>query len=63
MKKPAGSFAICSVNFSGIKCEEKGTCLREPLSTCEKIFDDKGKSNELMKLYDEISKKYLTGGK
>ena len=37
----------------------KGTCIWEPLSTWEKVFDDKGKSNELMKLYDEISKKYL----
>jgi beta-galactosidase len=37
----------------------KGTCIWEPLSTWEKIFDDKGKSNELLKLYDEISNKYL----
>jgi beta-galactosidase len=37
----------------------KGTCIWEPLSTWEKVFDDKGKANELMKLYDEISKKYL----
>ena len=41
----------------------KGTCIWEPLSTWEKVFDDKGKANELMKLYDEISKKYLTGSK
>ena len=37
----------------------KGTCIWEPLSTWEKVFDDKGKTNELMKLYDEMSKKYL----
>lgn len=37
----------------------KGTCIWEPLSTWDKIFDDKGKANELMKLYDEMSKKYL----
>jgi beta-galactosidase len=37
----------------------KGTCIWEPLSTWEKFFDDKGKSNELLKLYDEISNKYL----
>lgn len=37
----------------------KGTCIWEPLSTWEKFFDDKGKANELLKLYDEISNKYL----
>lgn len=37
----------------------KGTCIWEPLSTWEKFFDDKGKANDLLKLYDEISKKYL----
>ncbi len=37
----------------------KGSCIWEPLSTWEKFFDDKGRSNELLKLYDVISKKYL----
>ena len=37
----------------------KGTCIWEPLSTWEKVFDDKGKANELIMLYDEMSKKYL----
>ncbi len=37
----------------------KGTCIWEPLSTWEKVFDDKGKVNELIRLYDEISKKYI----
>ncbi len=35
----------------------KGTCIWEPLSTWEKIFERDGKSNELINLYDEISKK------
>ncbi|HET9430113.1 MAG TPA: beta-galactosidase GalA [Chitinophagaceae bacterium] len=39
----------------------KGTCIWEPLNTWEKIFDEKGKSNELLKLYDEISRKYMGG--
>ena len=39
----------------------KGTCIWEPLSTWEKIFDTDGKANDLMKMYDEISKKYLIG--
>jgi beta-galactosidase len=37
----------------------KGTCIWEPLSTWEKIFTNDGKSNELIKLYDEFSKKYV----
>ncbi len=37
----------------------KGTCIWEPLSTWEKFFDDKGKANDLLKLYDEFAKKYL----
>ena len=37
----------------------KGACIWEPLSTWESIFDWKGKSNGYIKLYDEISKKYL----
>jgi beta-galactosidase len=36
----------------------KGTCIWEPLSTWEKFFDDKGKANDYLKLYDEISSKY-----
>jgi len=36
----------------------KGACIWEPLSTWESIFDKQGKSNELLKLYDEISKKF-----
>jgi beta-galactosidase len=37
----------------------KGSCIWEPLSTWERIFDRDGKSNELIKLYDGISRKYL----
>jgi beta-galactosidase len=37
----------------------KGTCIWEPLSTWEKFFDNNGKSNEYLKMYDEISKKYM----
>lgn len=38
----------------------KGTCIWEPLSTWESIFDRDGKSNNYIKLYDEISKKFIT---
>lgn len=37
----------------------KGTCIWEPLSTWEKIFDNNGKSNELMNLYDGFKTQYL----
>ncbi len=37
----------------------KGTCIWEPLSTWEKFFDDKGKANEFLKLYDGFKQQYL----
>ena len=37
----------------------KGSFIWEPLSTWESIFDKNGKSNGLIELYDEMSKKYL----
>ncbi|MCB9054803.1 MAG: glycosyl hydrolase 53 family protein [Chitinophagales bacterium] len=38
----------------------RGTCIWEPLSTWEKFFDEKGNANELLSLYDEISKQYMS---
>jgi beta-galactosidase len=37
----------------------KGTCIWEPLSTWESVFNRDGKSNDLIKVYDEISKKFI----
>ena len=37
----------------------KGTCIWEPLSTWEQIFDKDGKSNELIKTYNKIADQYL----
>jgi beta-galactosidase len=37
----------------------KGTCIWEPLNTWEKIFDNTGKSNELILFYDEFSNKFI----
>jgi beta-galactosidase len=37
----------------------KGTCIWEPLSTWEAIFDRQGKSNELLLKYDTISKQFI----
>ena len=38
----------------------KGTMIWEPLNTWEKIFDDKGNANDLILVYDELTKKFLT---
>jgi beta-galactosidase len=37
----------------------KGTCIWEPLSTWESIFDRDGKANNYMKMYDELRQEYL----
>src|SRR5207244_1342595 len=37
----------------------RGTFIWEPLNTWEKIFERDGKSNELMLVYDELSKRFL----
>jgi beta-galactosidase len=37
----------------------KGTCIWEPLSTWEAMFDRQGKANDYLKLYDDLSKQYL----
>ena len=36
-----------------------GTFIWEPLNTWESIFDKEGKSNDLIMIYDELSKEYL----
>jgi beta-galactosidase len=41
----------------------KGSCIWEPLNTWESVFDREGKSNDFLKMYDEISKKYMTADK
>ena len=38
----------------------KGTCIWEPLSTWEKIFDNDGKSNNYITVYDELNKKFIS---
>lgn len=37
----------------------KGTCIWEPLSTWEAFFEKDGKSNHLLAIYDELSKRFL----
>jgi beta-galactosidase len=40
----------------------KGTCIWEPLSTWESIFDKEGKANDLIKIYDQVNKDFISGG-
>ncbi len=54
LKKEVNEIAF---NLPGDK--GKGTMIWEPLSTWEKIFDEKGNSNDLIMDYDEISKRFL----
>jgi beta-galactosidase len=37
----------------------KGSCIWEPLSTWEKIFDDQGRANKWLPLYDTFQQQYL----
>jgi beta-galactosidase len=37
----------------------KGTCIWEPLSTWEKIFDEQGSANEYLPLYDRFHQQYI----
>jgi len=37
----------------------KGTCIWEPLSTWEKVFDVNGKANDFILIYDGLKEKYL----
>lgn len=55
LKKEVNEIAFSVSNDKG-----KGTMIWEPLNTWERIFDEKGNSNELIMVYDEISKKFLT---
>lgn len=50
---------VNKIAFSLPNGKGKGTCIWEPLSTWEKFFDNDGKSNQYLPLYDEMSKKYL----
>jgi beta-galactosidase len=51
--------AVNKIGFELPGGKGKGTCIWEPLNTWEKIFDDNGKSNELILIYDEVRDKYL----
>lgn len=50
---------VNKIAFSLPNGKGKGTCIWEPLSTWEKFFNEDGHSNELLDLYDEMSRKYI----
>lgn len=50
---------VNKIAFSVPDGRGKGTCIWEPLNTWERIFDEQGRSNELLPLFDQISKEYL----
>ncbi len=54
---------VNDITFNIVDDKGMGTFIWEPLSTWEQVFDKDGKSNELIKLYDEISKQYIFGNK
>ena len=49
---------VNDVAFEVEKGHGKGSFIWEPLSTWEKVFDKDGKANELINLYDDISRKH-----
>ncbi len=50
---------VNKLNFELPGGRGKGTCIWEPLSTWESIFNRDGKSNDYIKLYDELNRKYI----
>ena len=50
---------VNDITFNIAGGRSKGTFIWEPLSTWEQIFDKDGKANEMMEVYDELSKTYI----
>lgn len=50
---------VNEISFNLPDLRGKGTCIWEPLNTWEKIFDEKGTSNERILIYDELAKRFL----
>ncbi len=54
LKKDVNELAFNVENGRG-----KGSAIWEPLNTWEAVFDRQGKSNDLLKVYDDISKRFI----
>ncbi|MBK8348761.1 MAG: glycosyl hydrolase 53 family protein [Saprospiraceae bacterium] len=50
---------VNKISFEVPNGRGKGSCIWEPLSTWEKIFDSNGKTNALILRYDEYSKQFI----
>jgi beta-galactosidase len=51
---------VNEISFTVAGERGKGSFIWEPLNTWESIFDKDGKANELLLIYDELNKKYLS---
>ena len=50
---------VNDIIFNAFKHMGKGSFIWEPLNTWEQIFDQEGRSNSLINMYDDLSKEYL----
>jgi arabinogalactan endo-1,4-beta-galactosidase len=51
---------VNNLSFNVYGGHGKGSAIWEPLNTWEAFFDKQGKSTDMLKIYDELNKKYLT---
>lgn len=58
LKREVNKIAFEVVNGRG-----KGTCIWEPLSTWESVFDRDGKANNQLLVYDELNKQFIQSTK
>jgi beta-galactosidase len=50
---------VNEIGFSVPEGRGKGTCIWEPLNTWERVFDEQGRSNELIGVFDEVRRKFM----
>ncbi len=50
---------VTELSFNVAGGKGKGSCIWEPLNTWERFFDQDGKANDLLLIYDEMKEKYL----
>jgi beta-galactosidase len=52
---------VNELSFNVYGAHGKGTAIWEPLNTWEAFFDRQGKSNELLRVYNDLNKQYIRG--
>ena len=50
---------VAGITFNLANGRGKGTCIWEPLSTWEKVFENNGRSNALLAVYDELNREFI----